>query len=113
MNLGALRRLTLELNMEAHGVPIVVRAPDDEPIETRGIWVVNLTDEVPVGPAFSRREVRRIIVVRRDHVPEVPRGTLIDAPEKADAEILTWLVDSVVLVEADQHRCMVIEQPAG
>lgn len=109
MDLGPLRALVLSINLEAHGVPVTVTrpAPDDEPIETRGIWLTPDTNEFPIGSDFSRREPIRILALSRLVVPTVPKGTVIDAPEKAGDTMRRWLVDGLDRREADHTRVIV------
>jgi hypothetical protein len=108
-DLSAIRSLVLEVNQLAHGVDVVVTrpAPDNDPIETRGIWLTPLTEDVPIGMDFQRREPIRVIALSRLAVPTVPRGTVIVAPEKAGDDDEEWLVDGVERVEADHSRVTV------
>lgn len=110
MDFGSLRALALDLNFSAHGVDAVVTrpAPDDEPVETRGIWITPLTEDAPVNAAFARREPRRILALKRSEVPTVPRGTGIQAPEKAGDDPVGWRVDGMDRIEADHQRVIVV-----
>jgi hypothetical protein len=115
MGFGALRDLAVDLNFDfAHGVPVTVTrpAPDDDPIETHGIWIVPITESAPLG-GFGRQEPRRILALRRDQVPTVPKGTVIVGPPKADADPVGWRVDGIDRIEADHVRVIVVEDPTA
>lgn len=110
MELGSLRRLALDLNFSAHGVPATITrpAPDDVPIETRVIWMTTAAQDQASGADYTRRDPHRVMVLRRDDVPTAPRGTRILAPEKADDAPETWVIDAHETTQADQHRVIVM-----
>jgi len=110
MDFGPLRALVLELNLDAHGVDVTVTrpAPDDDPIETSGIWMTTVTEDVPAVMDFQRRDPRRVMALSRADVPTVPRGTLIVAPEKAGDALQTWRVDGLDSLQADHTRVVVL-----
>jgi len=109
MDLGSLRALALDLNFSAHGFDVTVTrpAPDDDPIEARGIWLVPVNDAVPIGSDFTRREPIRVLALKRSEVPTVPKGTGIVAPEKAGDDPVGWRVDGLERQEADHNRVIV------
>jgi hypothetical protein len=96
------------------GVPVTVTrpAPDDDPIQTTGVWVLPITEDVPLGTEFQRKERRRILALDRDEVPTVPRGTVIVAAERAGDDAQTWRVDGLEFADADHHRVRVVLEPA-
>ena len=111
MDLGPLRALALEVNLQAHGVDITVTrpAPDNTPIEgIKGIWLTPITEELPDRMDFQRREPRRVMALRRTDVPAVPRGTLIVAPEKSGDDPRPWRVDSLDRSDADKTHVVVL-----
>lgn len=111
MDFGAIRALALETNLAVHGLPVTVirPAPEDTPIETRGIWLTFVTEESPIGNEFTRRSPVRIMALSREAVPTIPRGTLIRAPEKLGAaDVKGWIVDGLDRLEADHHRAIVL-----
>lgn len=114
MPLGPLRALTLDLSLTWHGVDVVVTrpSPDDVPISTRGIWLTTLTEDVPSGPTLQRREPTRTMALSRAIVSSVPRGTLIEAPEKSGDPVQTWRVDTIERLEADHVRVVVMPVPS-
>lgn len=113
MHFGAVRALVLETNLAVHGFDIVVTrpAPDDTPIETRGIWLTPTTDDMPPSSEAGRREAIRILALSLAAVPTVPKGTRIDAPPKAGDADLVWRVDGLAQREADHVRVYVV--PSG
>jgi hypothetical protein len=113
MDLGPLRALALDLNLQAHGVAIVVTrpAPDDEPIDTRGIWQTPSPESVPIGSSFGRTDRQRIMVLRKSDVPTAPRGTVIIAPEKLGDCDQAWRVDGLEREEADLWAVHLVSSP--
>lgn len=111
MDLGSLRTLALDLNLAVHGVDVLVTPPGAAGIETRGIWLTTITEDMPVGGDFQRREPRRVMALSRLDVPTVPRGTVIYGPEKDGEEDTPryWRVDGTERVEADHTRVVVVE----
>lgn len=97
--------------LNAFGVAATVTrpAPDDDTIETIGIWVPPDTVELP-GSEFRRRDQIRILAFDVDAVPTLPTGTLITAPERKGEAVKTWVVDGVApvnAIDADQLRVIV------
>ncbi len=100
----------------AFGVPGTVTVEGADPIETTVVWITPSTPDVPSGTAdrgsdmragFTRKEPRRVLVVRRDEVPALPRGAQIEAPERAGGTVRTWVVDGNAGHEADHIRVFV------
>jgi hypothetical protein len=106
-------RVPMDPIVEAFGVPATVTrpAPEDTPIETTGVWVSPTLMEMPVGMDLQRAERRRIFSLRRDAVPTVPRGTLIEAPERESDAVLRWRVNGIEMADADHVRVIVIPVP--
>jgi len=104
-------RVPMDPILGAFGVPATVTrpAPDDTPIETTGVWISPLTADAPGGGfELQRRERRYLLVLDRDTVPTVPRGTRVEAPERLDGTVRTWRVDSLERVDTDETRVWVI-----
>jgi len=108
MDLGALRARVRDANFATHGVPVLVTVLDEDPVETNGIWLTATTEDMPSLMEFQRREVRRILALRRDEVPSVPKGTIIVGPESAGGEDRRWVVDGIDRQEADHTRVIVL-----
>lgn len=96
--------------MAAFGVSAVVTrpAPDATPITTTVVWHPTQTEDVPVGNEFARREPRRVLAVRRDEVPTMPRGTLVVCAEESGGASETWRVDALDRYESDLIRVVVV-----
>ena len=112
MDFAPLRQLALELNFEAHGVDVTVAPYSNTnplPIETRGIWLVPETAGLPSGAEFQRKNGRRIMALRRDEVPEIPRKTTVTIAADPLDEI--WMVDSVDTIDADHYRVTLVLRP--
>jgi hypothetical protein len=101
-------RPSMDVFMDEFGVSITVTRPDADPIETTGIWVTPLMIDAPSGQDFQRRDRKRVLAVRRDEVPAVPRGTRIVAPELAGDTALLWTADGIEFEDADHLRVIVI-----
>lgn len=103
-------RVPLGPIFDAFGVPATVTrpAPDDTPIETTGVWVSPAVLDVPAGFDLQRADRRRLLSLRRDEVPTVPRGTVIEAPERDADDVASWRVDGIEAMDADQVRVLVV-----
>ena len=103
MDLGSLRTLARDLNLTAHGVPITVLRPtqDADPIATRGIWASSLSVSVTSGMEFQRRDQVRVMAISRAVVDTLPRGAIIQAPERLGSVTQQWKVDGTDRIEAD------------
>lgn len=97
MDLGSVQTLRLDASFSVLGVPATVTrpAPDDTPIATTGIWQSPLEEDAPFGTDLNRREPRRVLALRRDSVPTLPRGTRVLAPEKPGGANKAWSVDGL------------------
>jgi hypothetical protein len=78
-------RVAFEPLLDAFGVPATVTrpAPDNDPIETVGIWLLPHNMDEPIASGFQRREPVRVFALSKDAVPTLPRNTRIEAPERA------------------------------
>lgn len=111
MELGPLRDLALELNQDVHGVPATVTPLSGETaITTRVIWLTPVIDDLPAGKDFDRREPRRMMVLSRADVENVPRGTIIAAPEKHGGDSRNWQIDGVETTETDHFKVIVVPE---
>jgi len=96
---------------DAFSVPATVRPPGADSIETSGVWVTSTTEGRPGYGDLQRREMVRVLALKRAEVPSVPKGTAILAPETADGDVLRWRVDGFEVVEADCLRVVVVPDP--
>lgn len=101
-------RPPLESAMGAFSLAAVVTPPDGDPVETEAFWLPPTTVEVPVGAELRRAEERRVLVLPKSDVPQVPRGTIIAIPEYEGAATSEWRVDSMEGVHHDHHRVVVV-----
>lgn len=110
MDLGSLRGLALELNLAAHGVEVLVTRSGEAGLETRAIWVTPISEDMPVGGEFQRREPRRVMAFSRTEIDTLPKGTVVFGPEQGGdlAESRYWRVDGMERQEADHIRVYVV-----
>jgi hypothetical protein len=112
--LGGLRDLVRDLNFGVHGLAVTVTPPNAIPVETRAIWVTPITEAFPMGFDVQRRVAPRVLALRRDAVPAVPRGTLITIAPVAPATLQeVWRVDGMERAEGDHWRVLVVPEPAA
>lgn len=108
MDVDALRARAQAVMFSTLGVPITITRPlaDDGPVTTTGIWMaLPLAEAQPVGTDLRRREARKIMAIQRDTViTQIPRGTVILAPELIGGNARTWRVDGYDRVEPDEFR---------
>src|SRR5450759_5471195 len=99
-------RVPMDPIFAAFGVPVTVTrpAPDDDPIETTGVWVEVAELEGPSGLAFQRKEPQRVLALLRSQAPTMPRGTQVLAPESLGGPVKGWRVDGLERADADHHR---------
>jgi len=102
MDLALLRSRVREINFSLHGVPATV-----DGVATRIIWLVSGQDPRPAGGEFGRADPRRTMALRRDHVPEIPRGTEILVTEHLLDAPAAWVVDSTDEIRSDHIRVVV------
>ena len=111
MDLAAVRSLVREVNFSVHGVPALVTIPDGPAVETSIIWLTPITEQVPGGTDLRRADPKRLMALRRDCIPTVPRGTRVEVTEHLQESPDLWTVDAVERVEPDHHRVIVV--PSG
>lgn len=112
MDLGPLRALVTRLNFQVHNsVPATVTVPDGDPVTTRIHWFTPTTDDYPTGFDVRRADRKRLMGILTEDVPTVPRGTIVEAPEKSGGESLRWRVDATDKVEVEHVRVLVIPAP--
>lgn len=110
MDITALRALTLDVAVGVFGVAATVTPPGADAIVTTGIWTQPITEELPVGRDFQRREPRRVLGFRVADVGTLPRGTSILAADYGGA-VRTWRVDGIERQDAEQIRVIVVAVP--
>jgi hypothetical protein len=116
-------RVPMTAIASAFGVPITVMRPEPDapaPVATTGIWIPESRDgayapveERPFGRDRQRREPRRLMGISRDVVSEIPRASLVDAPEVNGGPVLKWLVDAIDRVDVDEIRVLLVPARAN
>lgn len=99
------------LFFECLGVTAVVEPPDAEAITTSGIWVSPAMEDMPVGADLKRRELRRVLALKRADVPAVPRGTIVTVAEPGQAVATRFRVDGFELFDAEHVRVVLVSDP--
>lgn len=109
-------RPPLRIALRVFGVPATVEVAGQTPVETSVIWILTQMDRAPAGSEFQRIEPVRIAVVDKTAVPTLPRGSVIDAPERAGDTVASWEVDGPwatdPTVHPDEHRVLVLPKMA-
>jgi hypothetical protein len=114
MSLDAIRGVALAAQVAVTGVAIAVTrpAPDDLLVATTGIWLGPLEETRPMGTDFQRTGARKAMAVPKTaSLPNLPRGTLIVAPEEGfeTGPLLNWRVDGyLAAVDPDLMRVVLI-----
>ncbi len=94
---------------DAFSVPATVTPPGADAIETRGFWVSPTTIDAPTSANIVRRDMHLQFVLRRADVPNVPKGTFIDAPPYGSDTVQRWRVDGFDRVEGEFITVLVID----
>lgn len=94
--------------LDAFGLDAVVTPPGGSPVSTRVIWLPPITVEHPVGGEFRRAEVRRVLAMPLEGLGEVPRGTVVTAPEFEGADAADWKIDDAQRIDFDHYRAVVL-----
>lgn len=103
--------LVTDANLAVYGVAATVTRPypDDTPVVTTAIWETAATETT--GADLRRREVRPVLGLRRDEVPTVPRGTLIEAAPLRGGAVQTWRVEGTARVTDAFTYAVVVAEP--
>jgi len=108
VDFGPLRQIVLEINFDAHGAAATVTTPGGAPVTGTAILLESLEEDAPTGREYMRREPRRVMALRRDAFEELPRGTVIVAPETIGGTLRSWQLDSIDATLAYYYRLIVI-----
>lgn len=105
-------RVPMSEMVAAFGVDITVTrpAPDNEPIETAGIWCSSLiNDDAPSGFGLHRKEQTKILAIPiDDDLPTVPLNSIVDAPLRKGLTARRWRVDGFQTPEGDEVRVILV-----
>lgn len=110
MSFDVLRGFALGVAFDTLGVPATVTLPNATVIQTTAIWMVPTLEDVPSGMELQRRQVRRVLALKKDDVAAVARGTLITLAERVGDPSSTWRVDEIDASEPRHVRVVVIPE---
>ena len=94
--------------LSAFGVEGTVTPVGGDPVETTVVWLPVSMEDVPGGMPTRRREAIRMLGVSKADVPNLPRGSLVEAPEVAGGASRTWEVDAADTTDVDEIRVIVV-----
>jgi len=95
------------------GTQAVVTEPWVKPISTQIIWLGPLEEESPIGTEYAKRGARELMAVRKDEVPELQRGSIINAAGPPRDIVRDWQVDSITRSDRDYFFAVVVPKTAG
>jgi hypothetical protein len=101
-------RPPLAAALSAFGLPAAISPPGAPAVETTVVWLPSTTTDTPTASDFRRAEAHRVLAFPVADVPEVPRETLISAPEYLGGERSDWQVDEVERIDYDHWRATVL-----
>ena len=101
-------RPTFESDQAAFGIVAVVTVPGGTAVETVAVWLPPITVEVPAGEQFRRVEARHVIALATADVPQLPRGTVVQAALVEGGEVQTWTVDEIGRLYDDHFRATLV-----
>jgi hypothetical protein len=100
-------RPNIAFALAAFGVGATVTLPGGSPIATTVIWLSPVAVDTP-GVIHPTNVPQPALALSRADVPNVPRGTLVEAPERAGGIVRSWIVEAVLGMTADEVRVIVI-----
>ena len=103
-------RVPMEPIAQAFGVDATVGVEWKSPVAARGIWLPPDMNVLPAGGSQQRVSERKVMALLRSEVPEVPRKTIIDAPEVRGGAVKRWEVDAIDHSEPDHVRVVLLEK---
>lgn len=93
MDLETIRQLVSDLGFSVAGIPATLQGPWESPLEGRIVWLRNLEEDAPYGTQYAKVGARRRMAIQRDGVTNIPKGSIVTAPEEIGAEATDWQVD--------------------
>ncbi len=105
-------RPALDAPIGAFGLSVTVTPPYEATVQTYGIWHGSLFEDAPVGQELTRRDPRRVMSLPRADIADVPRGSLVVAPEMEGEASKNWRVDGIEKTESDHVRVILIPEAA-
>lgn len=105
-------RPLLSAAQDAFGVSALVLLPGEtSAVDATVFWTGPQTAENPTDGGLTRAEPRRVLVLSRVEVPDVPRGTVITCAEYDGAADEDWRVEEAAKTDADHFRAVVVREP--
>lgn len=102
-------RPKIESFERAFGLSVTVTRPQENSFSATGIWISSLFEDPPVGGDFTRREPRRVMAFSIEDISDnIPRGTIVTAPEEDGGTSKKWQVDGIEARESDHIRVVLI-----
>lgn len=111
--------VTMAQIMRAFGQPATLRLPPPHSLDAVAVDVMWLPVQVDTQPsaALARMAGKRVLVIRRDQAPAVPRDTRLEVAEPPDGSVARgWIVEGPVgpsdyeqFHGFDHHRVIVVE----
>lgn len=103
-------RPPISVAQSAFGISAQVLLPGEVvPVEATVFWTGSLTEQHPLdGGGITRAEARRVLVLSRAEVPDVPRGTVVTCAEVDGAADEDWRVEEAAKTDGDHYRAVVV-----
>lgn len=113
MDLDGVRGLITDKSLEILGRAATVTLPWQNPVESRIHWMRNLQEDSPAGKSYSALGARRVMAIKRNEFSEIPRGTIITAPDPLGSVATNWQVDGIEEVTGSHFVVVVIPETVG
>lgn len=91
--------------------PALVTTSGAGPISTTIIWLTADPSEQPDGSRLQRQEPKLGVAIRRDEVPDLPLGSIVESAPPTLSGPTSWKVDEMLRVEPLFWRVLVV--PVG
>ena len=95
MDLDTLRGTITDKSLDILGRAATVTLPLENPVESRIHWMRNLDEDLPAGKSYSALGARRRMAIKRNEFSDIPRGTIVAAPDPIGGEVTNWQVDGI------------------
>lgn len=77
------------------------------PLTVRAVPLSYRPTDVPLGTDVRDPQYRIVFAFRRTDVETLPRGTVIEAPEREGGAVVTWRVETLAHIDAEELRVVV------
>jgi hypothetical protein len=93
------------------GTQAAITRPWENPISTKIIWIGPIEKESPpVGLEYAKRGARELMAVRKDEVPKLQRGSIVNAAGPPGDTVRDWQVDSIARSDRDYFYAIVVPE---